>query len=185
MVYSSEFRVDQKLPLYSEFYTLHQILFLSYDSMNIVILENIRSAYNVGNIIRTADALGWQVRLTWYTPSPLDTQKVVKTSLGAENNVGLKQFGHTPEAIEFAKQEKLLVVAAEITKDSITLDSLTKDKHSGVAIVFWNEVDGVLDSTLKLVDQIVHIPMQGIKESLNVGQSSAIFMRAFNQVYKR
>ncbi len=47
--------------------------------MNIVILENIRSAYNVGNIIRTADALGWQVRLTGYTPSPLDTQKVVKT----------------------------------------------------------------------------------------------------------
>ena len=72
--------------------------------MNIIILENIRSAYNVGNIIRTADALGWQVRLTWYTPSPVDTQKVVKTSLGAEINVWLKQFGHTPEAIDYAKK---------------------------------------------------------------------------------
>ena len=113
----------------------------------------------------------------------MDTQKVVKTSLGAESNVGLKQFGHTPEAIESAKKQKLLVVAAEITKDSIPLDSLSKDKHSGVAIIFGNEVDGVLDSTLKLVDSIVHIPMQGIKESLNVGQSSAIFMRAFNQIY--
>lgn len=49
--------------------------------MNVVILENIRSAYNVGNIIRTADALGWQVRLAGYTPSPTDTQKVTKTSL--------------------------------------------------------------------------------------------------------
>lgn len=147
--------------------------------MNVIILENIRSAYNVGNIIRTADALGWQVRLTGYTPSPLDTSKVVKTSLGAENNVGLKQFGHTPEAIEFAHQQNFLVIAAEITKNSISLATYKKPAH-GVAVIFWNEVDGVLESTLKLVDQVIHIPMQGIKESMNVGQSTAIFMRALS-----
>ncbi|MCX6823696.1 MAG: TrmH family RNA methyltransferase [candidate division SR1 bacterium] len=151
--------------------------------MNVVILENIRSAYNVGNIIRTADALGWQVRLTGYSPSPEDTQKVIKTSLGAEINVGLKQFGHTPEAIEFAKEQKLLVIAAEISKDSISLETMKKDMHTGVAVIFGNEVDGVLESTMKVVDHIVHIPMKGIKESLNVGQSSAIFMRACNQIY--
>ncbi len=150
--------------------------------MNIIILENIRSAYNVGNIIRTADALGWQVRLTWYTPSPVDTQKVVKTSLGAEINVWLKQFGHTPEAIDYAKKEWLLVIAAEIIKDAVLLQALKNDGHKGIAVVFWNEIDGVLDSTLKLVDDVVCIPMQGVKESLNVGQSSAIFMRACNQI---
>jgi len=150
--------------------------------MNVVILENIRSAYNVGNIIRTADALWWQVRLTWYTPSPIDTQKVVKTSLGAETNVGLKQFGHTPEAIAFAREQNLPVFAAEITKDSVSLASLqNNDYQGGVTIIFWNEIDGVLASTLTLVDKIVHIPMQGIKESLNVGQSSAIFMRALQK----
>ena len=104
--------------------------------MKVVILENIRSAYNVGNIIRTADALGWQVRLTGYTPSPSDTQKVVKTSLGAENNVGLKQFGHTPEAIEYAKQQKLFVIAAEITKDSITLADIQKNQYQRIAVIF-------------------------------------------------
>ena len=150
--------------------------------MNIVILENIRSAYNVGNIIRTADALGWQVRLTWYTPSPVDTQKVVKTSLGAENTVGIQQFGHTPEAIDSAKKKWLLVIAAEITKDAVSLETLKNNDHQGIAVVFWNEIDGVLDSTLKLVNHVVYIPMQGIKESLNVGQSSAIFMRACNQI---
>ena len=150
--------------------------------MNIIILENIRSAYNVGNIIRTADAWGWQVRLTWYTPSPVDTQKVVKTSLGAEINVWLKQFGHTPEAIDYAKKEWLLVIAAEIIKDAVLLQALKNDGHKGIAVVFWNEIDGVLDSTLKLVDDVVCIPMQGVKESLNVGQSSAIFMRACNQI---
>ena len=96
----------------------------------------------------------------------------------------MKQFGHTPEAIEFARQQNLLVIAAEITSDSIALDSLQKTDHAGVAIVFGNEVDGVLDSTLRLMDYVVHIPMQGIKESLNVGQSTAIFMRACNQLWK-
>lgn len=72
--------------------------------MNVVILENIRSAYNVGNIIRTADALGWQVRLTGYSPSPVYNKKVVKTSLGAEETVGLRQFGFTKEAIDEAKK---------------------------------------------------------------------------------
>ncbi|MFA7717666.1 MAG: TrmH family RNA methyltransferase [Candidatus Absconditabacterales bacterium] len=150
--------------------------------MNIVILENIRSAYNVGNIIRTADALGWQVRLSGYTPSPLDNSKVVKTSLGAENNVGLKQFDSTADAIIEAKKKKYIVIAAEITKMSLPLASFSH-AHPGenIAIIFGNEVDGVLDSTLKLVDEVVHIPMQGVKESLNVGQTSAIFMRAFSK----
>lgn len=152
--------------------------------MNIIILENIRSAYNVGNVIRTADALGWQVRLTGYSPSPKDTQKVTKTSLGAEDHVGLKQFGHTPEAIAFAKSQNLLVVAAEIIKDALALEKQEKTSHTGVAIIFGNELDGVLDSTLELVDHVVHIPMQGIKESLNVWQSSAVFMWAYNQLYK-
>lgn len=75
----------------------------------------------------------------------------------------------------------MLVIAAEITKDSISLATLKKTDHSGIAIVFGNEVDGVLDSTLNIVDHVVHIPMYGIKESLNVGQSSAIFMWACNQ----
>jgi len=74
----------------------------------------------------------------------------------------------------------MTVIAAEITKDSLPLDTF-KDTFSDIAIIFGNEVDGVLDSTLALVDHVVHIPMHGIKESLNVGQSSAIFMRALNE----
>jgi len=54
---------------------------------NVVILENIRSAYNVGNVVRTADSLGRDVRIVGYTPSPLTHPKVLKTSLGAEQNV--------------------------------------------------------------------------------------------------
>jgi len=145
--------------------------------MRVIILENVRSAYNVWNIIRTADALWRDVWLSWYTPSPLDNAKVVKTSLGAENNVNLKQFDNTLQAIQFAKKNKLFVLAAEITKDSIDLKKFKKKINKWVALVLWNEVDGVSTEILKNVDQIVSIQMKGIKESLNVGQTAAIFMR--------
>lgn len=144
----------------------------------IIILENIRSAYNVGNVIRTADALGREVRITGYTPSPLDHPKVKKTSLGAEDSVALKQFDYTSNAITYAKELKISIIAAEITPDAIDLQSFSENNRADIAIVFGNEVEGVLLETLKTVDQVVFIPMQWVKESLNIGQSTAIFMRA-------
>jgi tRNA G18 (ribose-2'-O)-methylase SpoU len=71
--------------------------------MKTLILENIRSAYNVGNMIRTADALGRDVRLSGYTPTPRENTKVVKTSLGAEETVHIKQFDNTAAALQEAK----------------------------------------------------------------------------------
>ncbi len=144
----------------------------------IIILENIRSAYNVGNVIRTADALGREVRITGYTPSPLDHPKVKKTSLGAEDSVALEQFDYTSDAITYAKELKISIIAAEITPDAIDLQSFSENNRADIAIVFGNEVEGVLPETLKAVDQVVFIPMQWVKESLNIGQSTAIFMRA-------
>lgn len=143
----------------------------------IIILENIRSAYNVGNCIRTADALGWEVRLTGYSPSPMENPKVRKTSLGAEDHVQLRQFNYSEDAIEEAKKLWIPVIAAEITPEATSLASYKRAKEQSLAIIFGNEVEGVLPQTLKAVDEVVFIPMQGIKESLNIGQSSAIMMR--------
>ena len=75
--------------------------------MRVVVLENIRSAYNVGNIIRTADALAWKVWICGYTPDPRDHKKVTKTSLGAEESVDLKQFDYTQDVIDYAKENNL------------------------------------------------------------------------------
>lgn len=143
----------------------------------IIILENIRSAYNVGNCIRTADTLGWEVRLTGYSPSPMENPKVKKTSLGAEDHVQLRQFNYSEDAIEEAKKLWIPVIAAEITPEATSLASYKRAKEQSLAIIFGNEVEGVLPQTLKAVDEVVFIPMQGIKESLNIGQSSAIMMR--------
>ena len=146
-------------------------------SRRIVILENIRSAYNVWNIIRTADSLWREVRIVWYTPSPVDNPKVVKTSLGAESTVWLKQFDFTIDAINEAHEMWLKIIAAELTEDSVSLWEYVCNSESWIAVIFGNEVDGVMEKTLKEVDAVVEIPMQGIKESMNVGQSTAIFMR--------
>lgn len=143
----------------------------------IIILENIRSAYNVWNIIRTADSLWWKVRIIGYTPSPRENPKVCKTSLWAEETVWLRQFDCSEDAIKEAKENGFQLFAAELTENSVSLWELKYDSEKWIAVIFWNEIDGVMKSTLDKMDAVVEIPMQWIKESMNVGQSTAIFMR--------
>lgn len=153
----------------------------------IVILENIRSCYNVGNIIRTADALGRSVYIAGYTPSPHTQPKVKKTSLGAEEAVTVIDFVTTQDALTACRDAGYIVIAAEITEqacmlsDTKGLQEIAKGRKR--AIVLWNEVVGVEADTLACVDAVVAIPMQGVKESLNVGQTAAIFMWELGKKY--
>jgi tRNA G18 (ribose-2'-O)-methylase SpoU len=103
--------------------------------MSVVILENVRSAYNVGNILRTADALGREVWIVGYTPSPIDNPKVRKTSLGAEENVHLQVFNFSAEAIAAAKERGMQVIAAELTPEAISLKKFQKAEGE-VAVIF-------------------------------------------------
>ena len=128
----------------------------------IIILENIRSAYNVGNVVRTADALGRNVWITGYTPSPIDHPKVRKTSLGAENHVGLKQFDYTSDAIKYAKEHNIKVIAAEITNEARPLDTYTPENNN-LAIILGNEEEGVLNQTHKKEDEVEYRTMKGNK----------------------
>lgn len=145
---------------------------------SIIILENIRSAYNVGNVIRTADALWWDVAFAGYTPNPETQPKVKKTSLGAEESVGCRIFADSSEAILALRNEGFHIIAAEITENAVSLHEFSHyhDKEKPLAIVFGNEVVWVEKETLEIVDSVVYIPMKGEKESLNIGQSAAIFM---------
>ena len=144
--------------------------------MKVVILENVRSAYNVGNVVRTADALGRKVRIVGYTPSPIDHPKVRKTSLGAEETTDIQQFDTSTDAIKKAKELWLQVIAAELTPTAVSLSDFSPSSSKEIAVMFGNEVEGLLEQTLHEVDAIVQIPMLWIKESLNIWQSAAIFM---------
>lgn len=148
--------------------------------MNVIVLENIRSAYNVGNIIRTADALGWGVILSGYTPSPFSEEKVVKTSLWAEKSVFIKEFWNMQDTINYLKGEWYYLIASEIADGAIALNQIWfLDKP--LALIMGNEIEGISKQTLMQTDQIVFIPMKGHKESLNVWQAAAIGMWEFSK----
>lgn len=159
----------------------------SFMKNNLIILENLRSAYNVWNIIRTADALWYDVVISGYTASPFTHPKVQKTSLWAQDAVSIREFSDTSRVVEVVKNEGFTLIACEICEGSIDVsdvyDALVS-RHMTVfpvALVVWNEVTGVLQETRDVADLCVHIPMLWIKESLNVGQAAAICMWEINR----
>jgi tRNA G18 (ribose-2'-O)-methylase SpoU len=144
---------------------------------NILVLENIRSAYNTWVMLRTCDALGRKAILSWFTPRADADGKVRKTALWAEQEVILHSFRNPKEARDRLRNEGYVLIAAEKTSISSSVTEHIFTASFPVAVVMGNETSGVLEETLLAVDHIVHIPMQGMKESLNVAEAAAIMMR--------
>lgn len=148
--------------------------------MKYLILDNIRSAYNVGAIFRTADAAGVsEILLCGYTPTPKDRfgriqEEINKTSLGASKTVVWSHYKNTTDAVKEVQGKGVVVVAIEQTKGSKSLINFSET--DSVAYVFGNEVDGVSPEVLSEVDTIVEIPMLGEKESLNVSVSVGVVL---------
>jgi tRNA G18 (ribose-2'-O)-methylase SpoU len=145
-----------------------------------IILEDIRSAYNVGAIFRTADAAGVaKVFLVGYTPAPTDRfgrpqPEILKTSLGASDAMAWEQVATTKEIIERLQADGVTVVAVELAEESVLLKDFKEPEH--VAYIVGNEVDGVSKEALELADVIVELPMLGQKESLNVSVTAGIVL---------
>ncbi|MFA6594480.1 MAG: RNA methyltransferase [Candidatus Buchananbacteria bacterium] len=137
-----------------------------------VICDNIRSLYNVGSIFRTADALGiTKIWLGGITGTP-DQPGVKKVALGAEESVPWEHINQPWREVEKLKRRGFKIVALELTKGSQDV-KMFKPKFPLVLIV-GNEVAGVSPALLKRCDAVTHIPMRGIKESLNVSVAFGI-----------
>jgi tRNA G18 (ribose-2'-O)-methylase SpoU len=142
----------------------------------IAVLENIRSAYNVGSVFRTADAfLIESVYLVGYTAFP-PHKEIRKTALGAEETVTWRHFRTTKEAIQDLKDNGYTVLAAEQTDNSMMLQQVNWESYQRVAIVFGNEVTGVENDTLAACDGYVEIPQMGMKHSLNIATSAGVVL---------
>ena len=145
-------------------------------------LENVRSAENVGAMFRTADAFG--VAELWcvgYTPLPRDrferaNSKIAKTALGAERTLPWKHFVSSEEAIHNARTQGMKMYALEQTEMSLPLTSLRTEEN--VVVVVGNEVEGVSQEVKEKADAIYEIPMHGTKESLNVSVACGIALYA-------
>jgi 23S rRNA (guanosine2251-2'-O)-methyltransferase len=138
-----------------------------------VILHNIRSAYNVGSIFRTADAVGVEkIYLTGYTPNPSKDKKIEKTALGAEKYVAWQSYKNLNYLLKKLRKEKFKIVALEQSEKSIPYYKF-KPKFDFV-LILGNEVRGLNKRTLEKCDYILEIPMFGKKESLNVAVAFGI-----------
>jgi len=140
----------------------------------VAVLDNIRSAYNVGSILRTADACGIKkVYLCGITPSP-PHPKIAKTALGAENYLEIKKHGQTWQILEQLKKEGYFLMALEQTKNSRNIFNCSLPKNKKIALIVGPEVKGLSKRILKRTDAQVEIPMWGRKESLNVSVAFGI-----------
>ncbi len=146
----------------------------------VVVLENIRSLYNVGSIFRTADGLGFsKIYLCGFTPAPIDGRQkknISKTALGAEEHILWEKKKSCWRLLEELKKDGFLILGLESgTKKSILLEKLKiKKGDNKIAIILGNEIDGLSSATIKRCDKIIEIPMVGQKESYNVGISFGI-----------
>lgn len=150
-------------------------------------LHNVRSAWNVGSIMRTCDALGADLVLTGYTPRPIgkSLKLVKKTSIGAENTVKWCWFNHPYEALLHFPDK--IHLAIEINKFSSNLYSFlqqiyaenginsqatkTRFQKGNFFLWFGNEISGLEEDFCKKCYKTLHLPMKGQKESLNVATS--------------
>lgn len=146
----------------------------------ILILHDIRSAHNVGSLFRTADAVGIsKIYMSAITPAPLDRfgrhrSDIAKTALGAEKTIGWEQYDTLSTLITSLKNEGYTIVAIEQSVQSIDYKSIPR--YEKVACILGNEVGGIDQTILALVDAIVEIPMKGKKESLNVTVAGGIVL---------
>jgi tRNA G18 (ribose-2'-O)-methylase SpoU len=137
-----------------------------------IVLDNLRSAFNVGAIFRLCDAMRVSgLFLCGYTACP-PHKKLAKTSLGTIDYVPWKKFNNTIDAVEYLKKNDIVVWAAETT--SISLPYYSIPIPSRVGIIFGNEALGVDPEVLKICDNIIEIPLYGFKNSLNVANSCAV-----------
>lgn len=139
-----------------------------------IILDNIRSAYNVGSIFRTADGTGCaKLHICGISPHPPNI-KLEKTALGSLDTVSWCYENDTVKAIKKLTKQDIPVYSIELSPTSI--DYRKVFFPSPVALVLGHEINGISHNVLKASDKIVHIPMRGSKSSLNVATVAGIIM---------
>lgn len=146
----------------------------------IVVMENIRSAHNVGSIFRTADAFGAEkVILVGVTPAPVDKfgrprSDIAKTALGAEKTLEWQSVKTVKPIFGKLKKEGYKIIALEQSPRSKDIRRFHPPKNGKYAIVLGSETNGVSGAALSLADEVIEIPMFGKKESLNVAVAFGI-----------
>lgn len=139
----------------------------------VIVVDNVRSLYNVGSIFRSCDgALVEKLFLCGFSPYP-PRKEIAKTALSADETVPWEYVYDVCDALRRLKAEGWRIAALEHTTESVSCFDMTADMFP-LAIVVGNEVAGVSDEALALCDLAIEIPMFGTKQSLNVAVATGI-----------
>lgn len=157
-------------------------------TMITVLLDNIRSAWNVGSILRSADGFGFtHAYLCGITPAA-NQEAVTKTSLGAEDSVPWSYHKDAVRLVNGLKAEGWKIYGIEEDARAVALSQFISraNEINGEVLIVGNELTGVDPDLLKLCDEIFYIPMRGEKKSFNVAIAFGIAAFAFqNQIRER
>ncbi len=144
-----------------------------------VILDNVRSMHNIGSIFRTADGFAVeQVFLCGITARP-PHREIEKTALGATQSVNWQYFNTVSEAIVNLKSAGFQIIAIEQAKGSRMLNDFLPLPDEKYALIFGNEVNGVSDEAMQMIDTCIEIPQFGTKHSFNIVVSAGIVLWDF------
>jgi tRNA G18 (ribose-2'-O)-methylase SpoU len=149
-----------------------------------LVLDDVRSMYNVGSIFRTADA--FRVSKIWlcgYTPVP-PHREIEKTALGATETVPWEKAEDIDSLIRNLKNEKLNIYAVEQTTNSRSLDQMNELLQLPAVFIFGNEVYGIKQSVIDLCDDVLEIPQFGHKHSFNVAVTAGMVMWEWFKFFK-
>ena len=147
----------------------------------IVVLDDVRSLYNVGSVFRSGDAFRiTAVYLCGITACPPNAE-IHKTALGGEDSVDWKYFERTEDAVEELHRDGYFVYSIEQVEGSTKLQNLNLNPEAskGYAVIMGNEVKGVKQNVVDMSDDCLEIPQFGTKHSLNVSVTSGIVMWEF------
>ncbi|MCX7953692.1 MAG: RNA methyltransferase [Bacteroidales bacterium] len=148
----------------------------------IIILDNLRSQYNVGSIFRTCDAFRIEELLLCGITATPPNREIEKSALGATLSVNWQYFKNSCDAINYCKTKNFKVIAIEQTNESIPVNLFKYNVDDKYAFVFGNEINGVSEDVLELCDASIEILQYGTKHSFNVAVSVAIIL--YDYFYK-
>ncbi len=150
----------------------------------VVVLDNVRSLYNVGSVFRTSDAFRVAgVVLCGITATPPNAE-IHKTALGAEDSVSWRAFSDTMDAVRWLRSEGYKLMAIEQCEGSTMLNDFMPASDKKYAVVLGNEVKGVQQQVVDACDGCLEIPQYGTKHSMNVSVTAGIIIYEFWKAMK-
>ncbi len=145
----------------------------------VIVLDNLRSGLNTGSVFRTADSFfAEKIFLCGITAQPPE-REVLKSALGATEAVAWEYFKDTSEALRQLKISGYNIFAVEQSDSSIMLNDFVPQKGEKYALIFGNEVKGVDDQLIDLIDHCIEVPQSGTKHSLNVSVCAGVVLWRF------